>query len=410
MEIKASDPDIDTIYNRIDNHDWNLQPEFQRGEVWSTAKKQRLIDTILRGWHVPPIHLIQEPASMAEVVLDGQQRLTAIRDFRNGTITVNGNFSPIDPTISSLHGRRYQDLPDTVKRAFNRQSIRVLTVTNFQPEEPGELFFRLNQPTNLTTAEQRNAFFGPVRSQIKALVQRFEENEIDERFLGFSNSRMAYDDIIARVANTLQYQSLKTKITASSVSEMYRLHSGLPSEIVLLLGDAIDTLGKVRAALHAGFLHADVRFNKATLHSWLLLLIFARRDLKSAEELTLSKFVGDFEIARMAVKPGSGGLSQIRLAQMELPAENFRTKHLAELLVLFNDRAASRVADVGSVILRDAVLWLFAVHFDAEPPLMESKLQAAKRLYVKFASLTDSCSTEEALALAIEDLDWGASL
>ena len=80
------------------------------------------------------------------------------------------------------------------------------------------------------------------------------------------------------------------------------------------------------------------------------------------------------------------------------------------MLVIFNDRAASRVADVSSVIMRDAILWLFAACFYDELPLIESKIQAAKRLYEKFTSFSDSCSADEALSLAIQELDWGASL
>lgn len=58
----------------------DLQPDFQRGEIWTIQKKQKLIDSILRGWKIPPIHVIHNAQSVDEV-LDGQQRLAAIRDF-----------------------------------------------------------------------------------------------------------------------------------------------------------------------------------------------------------------------------------------------------------------------------------------------------------------------------------------
>ena len=49
MKISASDPDIETLVGRIRKNELNLRPDFQRGEVWSEAKRQKLIDTILRG-------------------------------------------------------------------------------------------------------------------------------------------------------------------------------------------------------------------------------------------------------------------------------------------------------------------------------------------------------------------------
>ena len=44
LRFNTSDPDIETIVRRIDRKIIDLQPDFQRGEVWSTAKKQRLED------------------------------------------------------------------------------------------------------------------------------------------------------------------------------------------------------------------------------------------------------------------------------------------------------------------------------------------------------------------------------
>ncbi|HCM1361738.1 TPA: DUF262 domain-containing protein, partial [Vibrio parahaemolyticus] len=74
MHIKTSDPDVFSIVNRIKRGLIDLQPDFQRGEVWNPLKKQRLIDSILRGWHIPPIHLISSPSTDKIEVLDGQQR------------------------------------------------------------------------------------------------------------------------------------------------------------------------------------------------------------------------------------------------------------------------------------------------------------------------------------------------
>lgn len=412
MDLKAIDPDIDTIFNRIKNDEWNLQPDFQRGEVWSLAKKQRLIDSLLRGWHVPPIHLIQvegtSGSGCSEVVLDGQQRLTAIRDFRKGVIVVNGFLPPHDDVIASLNGVGYDDLPEDVKRRFNRQSIRVFTITNYLPEEPGELFFRLNQPTNLTTAEQRNAFFGPVRAQIKELVSRLAELKVDEKFLGFSNSRMAYDDVIARVANTLQLNSLRQKVTAYSVSEMYRSKEPLPPNVTGPLKSAIQTLGTIREYFQNEVAPEDIRFNKATLHTLLLMLTYAKPNLHPNEVSALATFVIEFERARAAVKPGTGPLSQIKLLR-NVSFFKQETRWVG-LLHIYNDRAASRVSDVSSVILRDAAIWIFAALFPDQLPLSEQQLTRAKALSQIVLSTEGFVPAEESLTGAIEAVEWGESL
>ena len=263
MKLEPSDPDVKTLVSRIRDKELDLQPEFQRGEVWGDPKKRRLIDSILRKWHVPPIHVIERDDGRQEV-LDGQQRLVAIRDFVDGQLKVDGNIEPVSDEILELDGLTYAELPDDVARKFDRFTIRVYRLTDFEPSEPGELFFRLNQPTSLTAAEQRNAFFGPARQQVKDLVSSLEELGLGKSVLGFSNSRMAYDDVIARVCLTLERQTLEEKITAGQLTNRYRSEEPFSEEVYERSERAIARFGS--ASSTAG---TDLRFNKATLYSWL---------------------------------------------------------------------------------------------------------------------------------------------
>jgi len=118
MRLLPSDPDVETIVSRIQSGDIDLQPDFQRGEVWGRLKKQRLIDSILRDWHVPPIHVIENAKTRKHEVLDGQQRLAAIRDFVDGQFPVNGQIEPPDSGIQSLDGIYFRDLSEEWRRRF----------------------------------------------------------------------------------------------------------------------------------------------------------------------------------------------------------------------------------------------------------------------------------------------------
>jgi uncharacterized protein with ParB-like and HNH nuclease domain len=70
---------LDKIYKRRNRYDI---PEWQRGKVWDRAKKQQLIDSILRGWKLPKFYFLKSSDAPEEFeVLDGQQRLTAIFEF-----------------------------------------------------------------------------------------------------------------------------------------------------------------------------------------------------------------------------------------------------------------------------------------------------------------------------------------
>ena len=95
MKCQTTDLEIETLVNRIRNKDMDLQPDFQRGEIWPVQKKKKLIDSILRGWKIPPIHVVTNENSVDEV-LDGQQRLAAIRDFCDNIICIDGNIEHIE--------------------------------------------------------------------------------------------------------------------------------------------------------------------------------------------------------------------------------------------------------------------------------------------------------------------------
>jgi len=351
MRLLPSDPDVETIVSRIKKGDIDLQPDFQRGEVWSVTKKQRLIDSVLRNWHIPPIHLIQLEDSSKQQVLDGQQRLAAIRDFVEDKIAVNGQIPPLDKQIEALDGLTYKELPPEWKRKFDQFTIRVFRITDYHPEEPGELFFRLNQLTNLTAAEQRNAFYGPARQQVKDLVEKLGELGIDKDFIGFSNSRMAYDDVVARVCETIETGTFAEKLTAGSLTNRYRSSTPFSSKTINNCVEAIELLGGAKS-----YVSYPVRFNKATLYSWLVFFVEARNvDVKPS---LAGNFLAFFEMQRTTADTDFGTL-RVGTSKMT-PA------FLAHMFAVYNDRSAARVADVSSVILRDAILWILYLAFLSE--------------------------------------------
>ena len=221
MKYKASDPDLETLVNRIKKGNLRLQPDFQRGEVWTVQRKKKLVDTLLRGWQIPPIHVIEVEDSNVSEVLDGQQRLVAIRDFFKNKIKVDGSIEPYDEVVSKYDGLTFDELPGHIRSRLEQMSLRVFTIFEYAPEETAELFYRLNQPVTLTSAEQRNAFYGTAREQIKLLVNIIDNDEEIKKVIGFSNSRMAYDDIISKFCYAKQKRSLKIKITSNDIAKIY---------------------------------------------------------------------------------------------------------------------------------------------------------------------------------------------
>ncbi|MEZ5290948.1 MAG: DUF262 domain-containing protein [Vicinamibacterales bacterium] len=353
MRLTPSDPDIQTIIARIRSKDIDLQPHFQRGEVWSDERKRKLIDSILRNWHVPPIHVVENAKSGILEVLDGQQRLVSIRDFAEGKIRVDGSIQPLDVGIESLDGLSYSELPPVWRRKFDQFTIRVLRVTEHTPAEPAELFFRLNQNVALTTAEQRNAFFGRARRQVRELVEEMEIAGVSRDYIGFSNSRMAYDDVVARFCVCLDNGSLLIKITAQLLADIYRSDAGFSQRVLATASEVLSFFAEAR-----GVLKQSIRLNKATLFSWWCFIALGQRRHRGQFRLDLfAAFLEFFEAYR--------NRHSRSFFKIPLPDERVREDDpfLTNLMTVYSDRAASRVADPSSIVARDAVIWVFFEHF-----------------------------------------------
>jgi hypothetical protein len=323
MKFHQWEPDLITLVSRMDAGEIDLQPDFQRQEVWPVPKRRKLIDSILREWSMPPIHLIDSGSSVLEV-LDGQQRLAAIRDFVHGKIAVDGSIAPKNESVSALNGLKYFDLPNDARRRIDRYTIRAFRISDYSPEEPSELFYRLNQPTLLTAGEQRNSLYGNARTQLKTLVQEFQAKN-ESGTIGFSNSRLAYDDVLARLLFFLSVKTILVKATEGQISDTFRNEVGFSTDVQDVAHNAIQQFSEARK------LAGRIRLNKASLLSWLL--FYSRGDNSEDKR----EFLGVFEF-QGPVKPG---------ANLAIGAKS-----------LFNDRASGRVTDISSVFLRDVCLWL----------------------------------------------------
>jgi hypothetical protein len=391
MRLLPSDPDIATIVARIRNKDIDLQPDFQRGEVWGKAKKQRLIDSILREWHVPPVHVIEDSISRRNEVLDGQQRLAAIRDFVDGKFPLDGNIEPSSSDLRELDGMHYGELPSDWKRRFDQFTIRLFRIVDYRPGEPGELFFRLNQPTSLTSAEQRNAFFGPVRKQIKDLVDQLIDAGVGKEYLGFSNSRMAYDDVLSRVALAIERKSLAEKITAADLADAYRSDTALKQETVDLLTATVATFAAVK--LRHG--EPRPRFNKATAFSWMLFLV--RDKLHGAKPLDSEAFA-DFQ----GYFAGWQSATESEIDNRGLKIA--RNVSISTIFNIYHNRSTARVADVSSVLLRDASIWIVFDEFAREKKMLLPFDLATIHRALSGKQLP---AGEDEFARALQDGGWG---
>ncbi|BAJ02073.1 DUF262 domain-containing protein [Shewanella violacea] len=350
MKIKILDSDLHSIHTRISQGIIDLQPDFQRGSVWSPPKQKKLVDSILRGWQVPPVHVIRTEEYSLEV-LDGQQRLRAVYDFMNNEFKIKGDFEPIDSSIEELNGLYYKQLPEPIKRKLDFYSIRMLEVYDYEPGETGELFNRLNQSLNLTAAEKRNAQIGVTRTQIKSLSVLMHNVGLDTAFIGFSNTRMAYDDLFAKLSTYLEKRNIRAKVTDSELYEQYRNAIPYDDKIIESIEYTLRLLSEVKQELIERDL--SIHITKATLFSWLFFIssIYINDKEKIDKNRIKESFI-TFESMRYRFKNNID--DSVRWSGIPFPKEKIHA-----IFSLFNERASSRVMSTGSLLIRDWAISLY---------------------------------------------------
>lgn len=175
---------------------YKLDPEYQRRHRWSVERKSRLIESFLINVPVPPVFLYERDLARFEV-MDGRQRLTALKDFYGNKFALKGlEYWP------ELDGKFYSKppkLPSKVKDGIDRRyisSIVLLKETARNEEEAARLkkivFERLNSGgVALSPQEARNAVYdGPLNqlcldlsgknAQFRAMWRLPEEPEPSE--------------------------------------------------------------------------------------------------------------------------------------------------------------------------------------------------------------------------------------
>jgi 5-methylcytosine-specific restriction endonuclease McrA len=153
---------VQDIINLWEDGHLNLEPGFQRDSVWNERDRQKLIDSIVRGWPLPSIfvHRRAEDGEMIYDVIDGKQRLESILMF-----------------VGQMRGNRYwakvqlpgEDERDWVDWNSLRRRNRQHLITGYKlhtievdggPADVIDLFVRINSTGKaLTSAERRHAQF-----------------------------------------------------------------------------------------------------------------------------------------------------------------------------------------------------------------------------------------------------------
>lgn len=188
-----ADPDVETLLDRIEKKTLVLKPKFQRAKVWDKKKKSRLIESLILNLPIPPCFLAEDDDG-SRVVVDGQQRLTAVDDFYHGRYALEQL-----EMLTDLNGLTWDKLPPKMDRKILNRVIRTLVIApHTHPDLRFIIFERLNSnATPLLDQEIRNAVLG---GSFNDLIEELVNNELFWELLKIKelDSRLRHHELILR--------------------------------------------------------------------------------------------------------------------------------------------------------------------------------------------------------------------
>lgn len=182
LEVTRAERAVQDLARMWDDKELVLRPDWQRDYVWSNKQASQLIESLFLRLPIPLIYLFQEDGKL--IVVDGQQRLTALIQFVR-----NKHFDPLKSgdvyltgleQLTELNKKRFEDLSDADQLFIRNQVLSTVQMSSdVNPDLKLEVFRRLNTGSvKLNDQELRNAAYrGAYNNELKkwALTPEFLE-------------------------------------------------------------------------------------------------------------------------------------------------------------------------------------------------------------------------------------------
>lgn len=156
LAIRDERRTAEDVVRRIEKGRFVLDPDFQRDFVWNDQKQSRLIESILM--RIPlPVFYVAEDAQGRLIVVDGRQRLTTLKRFLSGELTL------VLEDRTELHGKTFAELDVRLQNRVEDCQLLFYIIDHAVPERARlDIFERVNGGEVLSRQQMRNAIYnGP---------------------------------------------------------------------------------------------------------------------------------------------------------------------------------------------------------------------------------------------------------
>lgn len=223
MEFSNASIPLATVLNEINTVRFgglDLQPSYQRGYVWKDDFKDKLIYSIVKTYPTGNIsvRVLTNPNDKGakKEVVDGQQRLTTIKDFVSGEYVIRSEWSKkiitvikdfyesvgvqddrVDKLVKKLSNKgnpklKYEDLPVVIQGNIQTYPIPMTYIANATDEQVREYFRFLQNQERLRAGEIINSM---PATNLEVFISNITNKNQFLDIVGFADNRAEFDKI-----------------------------------------------------------------------------------------------------------------------------------------------------------------------------------------------------------------------
>ena len=223
MNFSNASVPVTSVLNSINTVNFgglDLQPSYQRGYIWKDDFKDKLIYSIVKSYPTGNIsvRVLKNPnarGARTEVV-DGQQRLTTIRDFvanqyiiksewsrriieviRNYYQNANVQDDVVEKLVKKLDNKgnirlKYSDLPTIIQGNISSYNIPMTYIAEATDQQIREYFRFLQNQERLRAGEIINSM---PATNLEVFLERINHKNLFLDIIGFSDNRAEFEKI-----------------------------------------------------------------------------------------------------------------------------------------------------------------------------------------------------------------------
>ena len=296
----------------------DLDPDFQRGEVWKNRAQTLFVDSLMKQLPIPSMCVSLDLHTNKRYVIDGLQRITTINKFLSDD---NWTLSKIDDVDERISGKKVGEIKKTYPNLYDLIENVTIPITiircdytkNDHMQYLFQIFYRLNSGGNkLYNQEIRNCIYqGSFNTLLKNLA-------VSDGWLAFSKatpqkvkeSRFSHEERILRFfAFYNNYENYKGKF-ASFLNDYMRDHVNITEQEEVeyrdLLENTLDIANKIE----------NFTTSKNAAEAILVGIAKNLQQLKDLDDISLSflyqKTIDLPEFAEEALKDGLGAQEKVK--------------------------------------------------------------------------------------------------